>query len=410
MKKLLVYYEGWGERWLLGTLADNGQDLLFEYAPEALANGLELSPRHLKLRREAYAGFPAHMHRLPGLIADCLPDGWGLLLMDRLFRRNGRSVASVSPLDRLAFIGRRAMGALSFEPAEHLVLPREDVALLELAKEVRTVIAGKDGEALRELAVIGGSPHGARPKVLINYNSRTGLVSTGPLEGGEPWLVKFQAQDEHKEVCAVEQVYAELARQCGMEVPATRHFDLDRKLAGFGIARFDVKNGMRVPVHTLAGVLHANFRIPSSVDYTTFLRATRMLTRDEREVRKAYERAVFNVLFNNRDDHCKNFSFRLEASRHWRLAPCYDLTFNEGAGGEHQMDVCGFGKDITRASLLTLANQGGLEAAWASETLDRMLESAGAFTRLADGAEIRKSTIKHIAAAIESNRVILVSG
>lgn len=410
MKKLLVFYEGWGERWLLGTLADNNQDLLFEYSSEALSNGLELSPRHLKLRREAYAGFPDHLLRLPGLIADCLPDGWGLLLMDRLFRKNGRNVASLSPLDRLAFIGHRAMGALSFEPADKLTLPREDVALLALAEEVRSVIAGNDGEALRELALIGGSPHGARPKVLVTYVPRTGLVSTGRLDGGEPWMVKFQAQNEHKEVCAVEHLYAELARQCGMAVPATRYFDLDRNLAGFGVARFDVEGGFRVPVHTLAGVLHANYRLPSSVDYTTFLRATRMLTRDEREVRKAYERAVFNVLFNNRDDHCKNFSFRLDASRHWKLAPCYDLTFNEGPGGEHQMDICGFGKDISRANLLTLASQGGLETAWASETLDRMLESAGAFKRLAADAEIRKATVKHIAAAIANNRKLLVSG
>lgn len=96
MKTLHVYYEGWGERWLLGSLADNGRELLFEYSPEAIARNLELSPRHLKLRPEAYGGFPDHLLRLPGLLADCLPDGWGLLLMDRLFRKMGRDVASLS--------------------------------------------------------------------------------------------------------------------------------------------------------------------------------------------------------------------------------------------------------------------------------------------------------------------------
>lgn len=39
-----------------------------------------------------------------------------------------------------------------------------------------------------------------------------------------------------------------------------------------------------------SGALHANFRLPSSVDYTTFLRATCMFTRD---------------------DYSKNVSFRL---------------------------------------------------------------------------------------------------
>ncbi|HAG79025.1 MAG TPA: type II toxin-antitoxin system HipA family toxin, partial [Pseudomonas sp.] len=110
MKLLTVHYCGWGEDWPLGRLADDGQSLLFEYSPEALSQGLELSPLHLKLRADAYGGFPIHLHRLPGLIADSLPDGWGLLLMDRLFRQHG--LRHPGPLDRLAFIGERAMGAL----------------------------------------------------------------------------------------------------------------------------------------------------------------------------------------------------------------------------------------------------------------------------------------------------------
>lgn len=409
MKTLHVQYEGWGENWLFGTLADNGRALLFEYSPDALARRLELSPRHLKLRPEAYGGFPDYLQRLPGLLADCLPDGWGLLLMDRLFRKLGRDVAALSPLDRLAFIGTRSIGALTFMPADPAALTREDVALLELAQEVRTVVAGRDGDTLRELAVVGGSPQGARPKALVNYTPSTGTVSTGPLPGGTPWLVKFQAQGEHKEACAIEHAYAALARQCGFDVPATRYFDLGPKLASFGIARFDREDGQRVPVHTLAGLLHANFRIPSSIDYTTFLRATRMLTHDEREVRKAFERAVFNVLFNNRDDHGKNVSYRLTADGDWKLAPCYDLTYNEGPGGEHQMDVVGHGKHITQAHLLTLASQGGVDKAWAASTIERLLDMAPEFKRLASDLPIRKATIKRIASRIDENRQAIAS-
>ena len=404
MKKLFVYYNGWGEHWLLGTLADNGNDLLFEYSSEALKQGLELSPRHLKLREEAYGNFPEQLQWLPGLIADSLPDGWGMLLMDRLFRKNGLNLAVLSPLDRLAFIGDRALGALTFEPANTLDLPKEDVNLLELAREVRTVVAGKDSTALRQLTLMGGSPHGARPKVLVHYDVRTGSMGTVPMAGSQPWLIKFQAQQEHKEVCALEDLYAQLARNCGLTMPSTQHFDLSKKLAAFGIARFDVEDGLRVPVHTLAGALHANFRLPWAVDYTTFLRATRMFTHDEREVQKAYERAVFNVVFNNRDDHSKNVSFRLGRDRRWRLAPGYDLTFCEGPGGEHQMDVCGDGRNITRAKMLELAQQGGLDANSAAEVIARFVEQAGQFRQLALDKEIRSATVKHVESAIETNR------
>jgi serine/threonine-protein kinase HipA len=216
-------------------------------------------------------------------------------------------------------------------------------------------------------------------------------------------LVKFPAQDEHKEVCDLEDLYAQLARDCGLEVPATRYFDLGKKLAAFGVARFDIENGMRVPLHTLAGALHADFRLPSAVDYTTFLRATRMFTRDEREVQKAYARAVFNVVFHNRDDHGKNFSFRLARDRRWRLAPCYDLTFCEGPGGEHQMDVCGKGRDITRADMLELARQGGVAMLWAGEAMARTLDQAARFGELAGQRSIRATTRKHIGDVIEAN-------
>jgi serine/threonine-protein kinase HipA len=404
MKKLSVHYEGWGARWLLGTLADDGQRLLFEYSAEALHQGLELSPRHLALRALAYGDFPAHQMRLPGLVADALPDGWGLLLMDRLFRKNGRDPASVSPLDRLAFINGRAIGALTFEPSQKMDLPAEDVQLLALAQQARVVIAGRDSDTLRALAVMGGSPHGARPKVLVHYNPATGFMSTTAFEGSAAWMVKFQAQDEHKEVCAIEALYAELAGAFGLDMPATRHFDLDEKLAGFGIERFDIEAGMRVPVHTLAGLMHANFRLPASVDYLTFLRATRFLTRSQVEVDKAFERAVFNVVFNNRDDHAKNLSYRMGRDRAWRLAPGYDLTYCEGPGGEHQMDVCGEGRNITRTNMLDLARQGGVDAAFAQAAMDRALALAQTLTASAKRHAIRPATVKTLRAAIEANQ------
>ena len=136
MKKLTILYCGWGERWRLGQLAHSGRRILFEYSPEALERGLEPSRLRVPLRREAYADLPEHLHLLPGFIADALPDGWGWLLMDRVFQRNGIDPAAVSPLDRLALLGERAMGALAFEPATNQVLTTRDTTLLKLARQV----------------------------------------------------------------------------------------------------------------------------------------------------------------------------------------------------------------------------------------------------------------------------------
>ena len=402
MKKLSVIFEGWGARWQLATLADNGQEVLFEYSPEAIARGLELSPRHLKLRYEAYGGFPLYQFRVPGLIADALPDGWGLLLMDKEFKRVGRDPAALSVLDRLAFIGSRAMGALAFEPEFDGELAPEDVSLLTLAKEIKQIVAGKDSEALRQLALMGGSPHGARPKVLVTYERASGLMSTDPLGKGAPWLIKFPTQKEHKEVCALEALYAHLATACGMDIPQTKVFELSPSFAAYGIERFDRHAGMRVPMHTLAGLLHADFRIPS-VDYITFLRATRFFTNDEREVKKAYVRCVFNVIMNNRDDHAKNVSYCLTSDMRWVLAPGYDLTFSMGPGGEHQMDVCGEGRNPGKDHLLALAEKTDIPADYATNIISEVSSVAEKFTQAAKGFAIRRATVLEINARIKSN-------
>lgn len=408
MKKISVVYQGWGQRYPLGLLADNGSELLFEYTAEAIAHKTELSPLKLALRTAAYGGFPRHQQRLPGLIADALPDGWGMLLMDRWFRRKGWDPARVSPLDRLAFIGSRAMGALSFEPAEGIALSSADVDLLHIAQEVQQTITASSQALLLELALMGGSPHGARPKVLVNYDPVTGSMSNTEQGAGTPWMVKFQAQNEHKEVCAIEQLYADLAHACHIDMPATRHFELNDTLAAFAAQRFDRDDGMRVPMLTMAGALDADFRLPA-MGYTDALRLTRFITGDVREVVKAFERCAFNVLFNNRDDHTKNFSFRLGQDLRWRLSPAYDLTFNEGPGGEHQMDICGEGRHPTRGDMLKLAKDADIPVATAGQCLERFAEVATHFKAMAKAYPIRLSTIQHMASKIAVNRALLIN-
>ena len=80
MKELQVTYSGLGGSFLLGTLAQDQQDLLFQYSPQALERQWELSPLRLPLRAGAYPDRRmdyAQLHGVPGLICDSLPDGWG---------------------------------------------------------------------------------------------------------------------------------------------------------------------------------------------------------------------------------------------------------------------------------------------------------------------------------------------
>jgi serine/threonine-protein kinase HipA len=431
MKKLQVIYNGWGERWPLGTLAESaagsGQGILFEYSQAAMERGLQLSPMHHPLPRAGSASTAfqgvAYAHGLPGFIADSLPDGWGMLLMDRALRKLGRDPRSVSVLERLAIVGERAMGALSFEPSDEDILPAERLELKALAQQVVALQtdhnAGTDkaDAQLRHLMQLGGSPQGARPKVLVDFNARTGQISSGlPLVGSAtPWLMKFPAESEHREVCAVEELYARVARAGGMEMPKSRSFELGAKHSAFGVERFDrvvlakgkERSVMRVPIMSMAAYLHADHRLPS-LDYETILLATLQITGDQREVAKAFDRCIFNVLMHNRDDHAKNFAFRMNEQGLWKLSPAFDLTYSFGPGGEHSTSVAGHGKSITRENLLRVAKTAGIALKKANEQIDHWCAKLKSLDRWTDGLDIRRNTFNELQKSTQ-DRILLIS-
>lgn len=384
MTRLNVLYQGWGQSWPLGQLVQAGDRVLFEYSPQAIQRGLEFSPLRVPLPRPGaaaavYSG-PRHFHGLPGFIADSLPDGWGMLLMDRALRKVGREPRTVSMLERLAIVGQAAVGALGFEPADPLAAEQPGALDVQaLAREIQAVVhddAERSSAAqLRHLLLLGGSPQGARPKALLRWQ-RAGDVFYADAAGaaaGQPWLLKFPAQGEHAEVCALEIFYARLARAGGIDMPEVAHFALGAGHAAFGVHRFDRVHDhgaeVRVPVLSLAALLDADYRLPA-LDYETVLLATARITGDYRETLKAFERCVFNVLTHNRDDHAKNFAYLMDAQGRWRLSPAFDLSYSQGPGGQHSTSVAGEGARPSRADLMRVAKGGGVKEKDARECID----------------------------------------
>lgn len=409
-----VFYNGWGEHWRWGRLVSSdaitGRPLVaFEYSDEALARGLELSALRLplkgpRLRRD----FPHHQAGLPGPVYDALPDGWGMFLMDRWFKRQGLQAARVGPLARLAYVGASAMGALSFVPAAPEAQGlQEALALAQLATQVQQVLQGEGGAFLQSLLQIGGSPQGARPKALLYRDPGTGVFSTVDAAGLEAWLIKFPGRHEPAEVCAVEAVYAQCLRACGIETPETAYFELPNGHAAFASRRFDRQAGQRIPQQSLAAFTGADFRIPGALDSVNFLRATQLCTNDMREKARAFERVVFNVVFNNHDDHPKNFAYLMQPTGQWQLAPAYDVTFCEGPGGYHQMDVMGEALEVSRSHLLQLGlREAELSAQAVAAVLERVCSVASTFTATAHShfaGQITPATLHLIQGRIDDN-------
>lgn len=339
------------DRRLVGQLAESQGRMFFEYDPEFLRTSLWLSPFKLP----PVPGLHEHTDRifgpLFGLFDDSLPDGWGLLLMDRAFRRAGRDPHGVGILERLAYLGSETMGALVYEPA----LPREDdlnesFDLGRLSQEAVQVLDGDVHTALPLLQRAGGSPGGARPKVLVGVQGERLISGHGEMpEGFSPWIIKFPTQQDGRDAGPIEFAYARMAAAAGLIMPETRLFKTGESRF-FGVRRFDRQHGRRVHTHTLGNLIHSNFRVPSC-DYRDFLKVVRILTKNHQDLRQAFRLMVFNVLTHNRDDHVKNVSFCLNEAGVWRLAPAYDLTFAPGPGGEHSMTVQGQGKAPGRREL-----------------------------------------------------------
>jgi serine/threonine-protein kinase HipA len=148
-----------------------------------------------------------------------------------------------------------------------------------------------------------------------------------------------------------------LARDAGINFPEALLIPSDDEYGYFCCKRFDRQVGnVRVHMHTLAGLIDADFRV-CDADYEHLLQVTTHLTKNHQDCLEAVRRMIFNVVVGNRDDHTKNFSFLMDGEGQWRLSPAYDITFNAGLGGEHSMTIAGQGRSITLLAINSLAER-----------------------------------------------------
>ncbi len=400
MNRLVVDYLGLE----VGSLAEVNGTLLFEFNPAFLATGHELSPLALRAGPGIRSRDQPASARLPGVFEDSLPDQWGTLLMTEWFRRRDVPEHAVTPLMRLAFVGRRAMGALAYRPEESVEPTAEAFSLNALYTAAS--VAEEGGEIdLGLLAEVGTSAGGARPKAVLALPKSGGervLPGAGPIpEGFEGWIVKFDTTISGDQG-PTEEAYAQMAREAGIDMPETRLLETvhnGKVRRHFAVKRFDRVGP--VPVHhiTLAGLLHSE---AGALDYATLLRATRKVTKDERQVWRAFRRAAFNVLADNRDDHGKNHGF-LYQGRQWGLGPAYDLTFG-GRIAERGMAVLGERRAPGTTHLLRLAELELLDKHQAAGVIDDVLRATARWTEFAANAGVSKARASEVDAALRSLR------
>lgn len=406
----------------------------FQYSEALQGAGIKPSPLTMpvssipytfqSLNIESYQG-------LPGMLADALPDKFGNAVIDQWLARQGRDASDFNPVERLCYMGQRAMGALEFQPTigDNQASPTEiDVAALtSLASEILqarsmdiALSSGRlDTKAMTQILEIGTSAGGARAKALIAWNQRTGSIRSGhiaPEPGYEYWLLKFDGVSENSDneladpqgYGRIEYAYSELAKAVGIEMTQCQLIEEGGR-AHFVTKRFDRdKNGSKTHMQTLCALGHYDYQLPGGTSYEQAFKLCSQLGLPMHDKLQLFSRMVFNVAMCNRDDHTKNISFLMDRKGVWRLSPAYDLMFAYNPKGawtaKHQMSINAKQEAISREDLLACAKSAGLNLSKCKKLIDSIIKEARNWPAYAQKAGVKARKIESIK---EVTKVIL---
>lgn len=344
---------------------------IFEYEPSFLEQGLNIAPLTMPIdsprsqKQLPWIGNKEKLYQgLPPMIADSLPDKWGNSLFKAWLRDNNIPAKKTSPVDHLSFIGRRAMGALEYEPAQKLgddsAFEVDVQRLYEFAKQVlneqETTILNQENSILwQDLVKISSSPGGKRPKAIIALNKTTGEVISGQgiiPDGFQHYILKYDDNSVYP-FAKLEYVYYRMALDAGINMMSSELRTYDG-ITHFLTQRFDRNGNEKIHTQTLAAIS------PTSDSYEDIFAVIRRLNLPYEDSRQQYLRMIFNVIARNVDDHSKNFSFCMNRDGAWRLSPAYDLTYSVDPtappySNRHSLTVNGKNEDITYEDFETIA-------------------------------------------------------
>ena len=339
---------------------------IFSYDKAFISRGVDIAPLTASIRNPRYSlPFLGETDRdifsgLPAFIADSLPGGWGNAVYNAWVAEHHLSSRQITPIDKLAFIGKRGMGALEFEPAVPIEESR-DIALKDLYLRAKEILANREQVSASSqqldmdvLYEVGTSAGGNHAKAVIARNNKTGEIRSGQIDLSEDYtyyLLKFE-EHEHYPLTRIEMAYYDMATTCGIHMMPSQLIEIGSE-RHFLTERYDRQHGQKVHTQTLAAMM------PEASSYEDLLDVCLKLQLPYAEVEESFRRAVFNILTTNVDAHIKNFSFMMKEGGSWHITPAYDLTFSCFNPGNkfdpaHYLSLNGKTMNISGEDLLTL--------------------------------------------------------
>lgn len=385
----------------------------FEYNREWIETGLDISPLDASIKlpqnlRPIFGASEKIYQKLPPFLADSLPDAWGNALFEQWRLQQGIKPGEITSLDKLAFIGKRAMGALEFFPETYDFNFSEDLelkALIDLAEQIYTQrenahIAPDQSLTMQALMAVGTSAGGRQPKAIIAINSETGAIRSGQiggLSGYEYCILKLGIKE--RSTAELEMSYYEMAKKAGIRMMPCWLMDVEGD-KHFVTKRFDREGEKKLHMQTLAALY------PEADSYERLLWVCRKMRLSERDSEEVFRRMVFNILANNTDDHNKNFSFLMDEQGRWSLSPAYDLTYIFNTGGflpetRHCLMIRGKYDNITLEDVKALAAENGIRKA--ESIIGEVVKAVLEFRALAEQNGVKEQWISAVENTLNGN-------
>lgn len=392
---------------------------VFAYDKTFGKSGIEVAPLKMPLRdtEEPYVftDLPeVTFKRLPAMLADSLPDDFGNALIDRYMADKGISANQITALDRLAYMGKRAMGALEFKPTRGPKTEKPSaLQMSSLVVEARKMVSGTVDDddhasaALRSIIEVGTSAGGARAKAVIAWNPKTHEIRSGQVDapaGFEHWLLKFDGMGTDRELGStqdygrIEYAYYLMALKAGIHMTKSELLKENGR-AHFMTKRFDREDGdIKHHMQSLCAMNHIDYKLKGTNSYEQLFMTIRELSLGHEAEVEAFRRMIFNVMGRNCDDHTKNFSFLLKQGSSWELAPAYDISFAHNPKGEwtsqHLMSVNGKYKGFTADDMIAVADRFGVGEA--KTIIDDVREAIKKWPSFAEKAEVDEKEVDRI--------------
>jgi serine/threonine-protein kinase HipA len=382
---------------LVGRLhaAERGPSASFEYAPEWLKrpSAFAVDPTSLPLR----SGWQ-HSPALFGAIADCGPDRWGRLLIERAVRKKVLAQKPYRDIDYvLALDDSSRLGALRFRgdpesPFLALSTARLPplIRLQELLRAANAIHSETDTAADLRFLLGAGSPlGGARPKSAVC------------LADGRLGMAKFPKPDDTRDIADGEILALTLAAEAGIRVVEHRLVPMGRYSVSV-ITRFDRLGTDRIPF--LSGASLLGLPQGDAGAYTLLADAIRQFGHDVAgDLQELWRRMVFSLLASNYDDHLRNHGFLMREPGRWSLSPAYDLNPvpEIDRARTSKTPISEEREEASIAAALQAAGRFGMNEAAAKGVLREVFAAVAGWRRTAKRLRLKGETIEAYASAFE---------